>query len=321
MNNQSHFFCSELSRDAGEPLYGTASLGQVWLLLEHPSNWGEKALETSQVPDPVKTYLRAALKNIEGGRLLLIRQGREASESINFFIVVARESAPYIRRFQLKSYEDLLELEIPKLAQLPHRPEDPPADAPLYLVCTDGKHDKCCAKYGLRAYQKLRAQFGGSVWESSHVGGDRFAANLVCFPEGLFFGRVSETEAEQVIRDHQNGQIYLSRYRGRSCYPTQVQVGEYFIRLQSGNLKFDGLRSLDDETGEPDQALVRFKSVADQAIHLARFRHKTSPSEIPSSCHSTEKRKVVQYHLLEYTTFHRPTFPLDQPTTGLGMEV
>ena len=28
------------------------------------------------------------------------------------------------------------------------------------------------------------------VWQCTHVGGDRFAGNLVCFPEGLFFGRV-----------------------------------------------------------------------------------------------------------------------------------
>src|SRR5262245_39343166 len=110
MNNQTNFFCSDLSRMAGEPLYGTASIGQVWLLLEHPALWGERALETSQLPDAVKAYLRTFLKSLQGSRLLLIRQGRSQPESLNLFIAVTRESGPDLRNFKLKSYEDLLGL-------------------------------------------------------------------------------------------------------------------------------------------------------------------------------------------------------------------
>jgi len=269
-------------------------------LLEHPQSWGEKALDTSRLPGEVKAHLRSALKKLAGGKFLLIRQRHSESDSINFFMAVTREQDPYIKRFRLKSYEDLLELDIPTLAQ--QTPKDTESH-PLYLVCTDGKHDKCCAKYGLRAYQSLKEKFGESVWESSHVGGDRFAANVLCFPHGLYFGRVSEAEADRILNDYRNGQLYLNKYRGRSCYSHNAQVGEYFIRSQSGNLRLDSLRFLDDEALEEDQWQVRFSSADDHTVHTVRFRQKLSASEIPSSCHSEKKSRVAQYSLLEYAAF------------------
>jgi hypothetical protein len=308
MNDQTNQFCSDLSINACEPLYGTASIGQVWLLLEHPQNWGEKALDTSQFPADVKAYLHAVLKKLEGGRLLLIRQGRSQPETLNFFLAVTRESSPHIQHFKLETYEDLLGMDIPRLARMADGAPDNYEEHPLYLTCTDGKHDKCCAKYGLRVYQTLKATFGERVWETSHVGGDRFAANMVCFPHGLYFGRVSEAEAERIAGDYRNGRIYLSNYRGRCCYSQNAQIGEHFIRSQSGDTRLDSLRFLGDEAPEEDQSLVRFSSADDQIVHTVRFRSSLSDFEIPSSCRSDEKRKVTQHHLLEYTSFDRAAF-------------
>src|SRR5262249_33076889 len=194
MNNKTVFFCSDLSKNVCEPIFGTASAAKIWLLLEHPEPWGRKALLDNRMPDQVKAFLNSALERIEGGRFQLIRRGYSQIGLINFFIVAARESSPYIQHFKLKEYEELLDLDIRELIRRPNPAAGVHNKSPLYLVCTDGVHDKCCAKFGLRTYKCLRAKFGGNVWESSHVGGDRFAANLVCFPHGLFFGRVLESE-------------------------------------------------------------------------------------------------------------------------------
>jgi hypothetical protein len=260
------------------------------------------------------------LRRLDGGRFQLIRQERSQSDYINFFLAVTREHSPYIRNFKLKAYEDLLGIDIPGLARPAQRvqPTQPTQEdhenPPLHLVCTDGKHDKCCAKYGLRAYRYLKERFGESVWESSHVGGDRFAANMVCFPHGVYFGRVSEAEAERVVSGYCSGQIYLDKYRGRSCYSHNAQVGEHFVRSQSGNVRLDGLRLLDEEPLGEDRWQVRFSSVEDGTIHTVRFRRELSSCEIPSSCHSEERRRVAQYELLEYSSFEcSALLPLDQP--------
>ena len=52
-------------------------------------------------------------------------------------------------------------------------------DDPLYLVCTHGKRNVCCARLGGPLAQALAARHPGQVWETTHVGGHRFAANLV----------------------------------------------------------------------------------------------------------------------------------------------
>ena len=61
---------------------------------------------------------------------------------------------------------------------LPHRD-------PLVLVCTNGRHDPCCATFGRPLARVLReGARRDDVWECSHIGGDRFAANIVILPEG-----------------------------------------------------------------------------------------------------------------------------------------
>lgn len=300
MNNKAVFFCSDLSRNVCEPIFGTASAGKIWLLLEHPEPWGRKALDDSRIPDQVKESLSSTMELIDGGRFQLIRQGYSRKGLINFFIVAARESSPYIRRFKLKEYKQLLDLDIRGLAQTPNQAPVAYENSSLYLVCIDGVHDKCCAKFGIPAYKFLREKFGHNVWQSSHVGGDRFAANLVCLPHGLFFGRVSEAEAERVASEYRDGRIFLANYRGRGCYSRSAQVGEYFVRQQSGDLRIDSLRLVGEEISDHNSARMTFQSIEDKTIHIVRFSRRSSDVENPMTCRSEEKSRIVQYNLLEY---------------------
>ena len=56
---------------------------------------------------------------------------------------------------------------------------------PIILVCTHGVHDACCAIRGRPVAAALAARWPDLVWECSHVGGDRFAPNVVLLPDGL----------------------------------------------------------------------------------------------------------------------------------------
>jgi hypothetical protein len=112
-----------------------------------------------------------------------------------------------------------------------------PVDHPLFLVCTHGKHDRCCAKYGRPLYDAVCEQVeDGWAWQSTHIGGDRFAGNLVALPEGVYYGRVEPSEAWPVLEAALDGRVHLPHYRGRSCHGFAAQAAERSVREQTGLL-------------------------------------------------------------------------------------
>ncbi|MEA2461832.1 MAG: hypothetical protein QOH90_2009, partial [Actinomycetota bacterium] len=116
---------------------------------------------------------------------------------------------------------------------------------PLILVCTHGRHDACCSVRGNQVSRLACNAYPGLAWECSHIGGDRFAANVVCFPHGVYYGRVGPAELVDVVEAYGKGWLALEHYRGRSAFPFDVQAAEYFLRrdhhlLGIGEVKLEG---------------------------------------------------------------------------------
>jgi hypothetical protein len=107
----------------------------------------------------------------------------------------------------------------------------PALGTPQILVCTDGKHDRCCATHGREMYEALRARAAAhpsriEVAESSHLGGHRFAANCIVLPEARMYGRLRPEDAPAFIASIEEERVYLSRYRGRLGLGEAQQVAE-----------------------------------------------------------------------------------------------
>lgn len=296
------FFCSELSSGAGEEPHGTASVGEAWLLVEYPAAWQPKALEGSALPPPVKRHLTRLLKEMPRSRLLFIKQARQSPDRATVFVARTRESAPSVFRFSLPDYEGLLDFDAAVLRAPGRAPGAERHDEPLYLVCTHGLRDKCCAKFGWPLYKSLRERAGGRVWQSSHVGGDRFAANLVCFPHGLFYARVTEESGRRIMGDYEAGRVTLENYRGRACYGHGAQAAEFYVRRESGLRGLDDLRLLDCVRAGESAQRVRFSSAGGEVIHTAVVGRRESFFRTFVTCHDHEPRAVSQYALEEYTT-------------------
>lgn len=299
-NSQTPYFCSLLSRGAGEKTFATASVGDLWMLVEYPSVWGTRALEDSALPAAVKTHLGSLLKTIPRARLLFIKQGRACSDYFNFFVARTRERGPSIVKFQLRSYEELTEVDVAALAG-GETAGGVLTDEPMFLVCTHGRRDKCCAKFGYPLYKALRAREGGAaVWQSSHVGGDRFAANLVCFPHGLFYAHVAEEAGSRIIDEYRARRIVLDHYRGRACYSHPVQAAEFFVRQESGLVGVEEFRHLRTDRAGDRFRRVRFADAGDERLHEATVGWHDSEFRNFITCHAVEERSVPQYALAEY---------------------
>jgi hypothetical protein len=235
--------CASTSRSCGESPFGTASLARRWVLVEQAGAWGRDALEDSDLPSPVATHLRGLAATLPARVLLLRRPGGASRPGTvrTVYAGVSRPAGSWLERIELDHIDDLLDLD---LAGLTHGDSvgGDRVPEPLYLVCTNGKHDACCAEHGLPVARELAARLPDRVWECSHVGGDRFAGNLVCLPDGSFYGHLDPGSARSVVDAHEDGRILLDHWRGRSSIPFAAQAAEALVRRELDVHRADGLQ-------------------------------------------------------------------------------
>jgi hypothetical protein len=226
-------FCSAISEEGGEPLAGSASRVDHWLLIEYRGVWSPKPVAGSGLSDQVKAHLRAQVRALRPAsvKLLFVRR-RDRGRTDGVTVFSGGNSA--LVRFELERYDDLLDLDLGATAVT----AGARVDHPLFLVCTHGKHDRCCALHGRPVFDVLADQAEpGWVWQASHVGGDRFAGNVVVLPDGLYYGRVRPEEAWTVLDEQLAERIYLPRFRGRAGLPFAVQAAEIAVREHAGLLR------------------------------------------------------------------------------------
>jgi len=229
-------FCSDISRENDEPLGATASRIDHWLLVEYRGLWSSDALVGSGLSDQVKTRLRELRSARPRTRLLFIRRpDRRRHPKLAVYVATSRQGEERIGRLELDEHEDLRRVDPWEAA------ED--TDELLFLACTHGKHDPCCARYGRPLYEALSEELDPeSAWQCTHVGGDRFAGNALCLPHGVYYGRVDRDDVPGLVDEYFDGRISLAHYRGRSCWPFAVQAAERRIRAEEGLTGLDDLR-------------------------------------------------------------------------------
>jgi hypothetical protein len=229
--------CSLRSLAAEESLVGSASTIRHWLLVESEGPWGRDGLRDARLPEGLGDELRA-LERRTSARVLLIRKSdrRPARDDGRRTCLAVDTRDAWLGSRPLDRIEDAAELD----------PRDgaafEPAPDPVFVVCTHGRRDPCCAEQGRPLSERIAVTSRDGVWESTHVGGDRFAANLVAFPHGLYFGRVEPEEGPELVRAYTDGRISpLRRYRGRASYRRHVQTAERDLRV---DLRIDRIGEL-----------------------------------------------------------------------------
>lgn len=302
MSEQSKpFFCSELSRRSAEKTFGTASVGAVWLLLEYPHGWGRKAFDDSALSEAVKNHFRATLASVRHSRLLFVKTDRaRRDERMNLFVVRCREREPFIVRLQVKDYDDVRALDLAAVADGSDLQGGELTNEPLHLICTHGRRDKCCAKFGIPVFNALRDCEGENVWQSSHVGGDRFAANVICFPHGLFYAHTTEESARHIVSEYRAGRVVIDKFRGRACYLGFTQAAEFFARDETGLTGLDALRFRSAAPEGPSAWRVRFVEESARRAHELLVASRKSEFRNFPTCHAEEERHVPQFALEDY---------------------
>ena len=238
------FRCAAASLDRIEPLTGTASTVRAFLLVENDGPWGIEALRDARMPAEVAGGLRLR-SSAAGVRTLLVRRhrGKGTRPGVRVIAAYADPHDPWMETATVAGPEALLDLDLEALG----RGESlglPRTDEPVFAVCTHGRHDACCAELGRPTVAALTVSHPEETWEVSHIGGDRFAANLLVLPEGLYYGRVTPEAAPALADRHRSGHLDLDLLRGRSGLPFPAQVAEVAARRVAGATGLHDLRVL-----------------------------------------------------------------------------
>lgn len=299
-SREDFLFCCQHSLAAGEQLFGSIKRSQVYFILEYPYPWGEKAFEESTLDSSVKSFFSNLLAGTPDSKLLFVKnQESPFSSPITFFLAITEENNPRIYRFGIDSYSELIHLDLdPFLSQASPPTSHIHAD-PVYLVCTNAKRDPCCAKFGLPVYERMSAYRPEAVWQCTHVGGHRFAANVSHFPYGIFYGRVREDQAKELMDITARGDILLNKYRGRACFEPVAQAAEYYLRINIAENRIDAIRLKDMRQLEAGSWLVKFSSRKADKEYSLQIVSELSEFPIYASCRADEASPVTQYRLVD----------------------
>lgn len=192
-------FCSQASVEDNEQIFGTAvSETTIWLALEYPYAWSAKALAKCALESTVKTQLGKWQEQILSVRFQMIKRDslpatkapdivyQLPDQEIAFFVALAREGKSRLFRFSLECYRDLLDIDLASLiseeertTQLSSQDKAFEMKNLLYLVCTNGRRDRCCAKWGLPLYNEFADLVPNLAWQTTHIGDHRFAGTMV----------------------------------------------------------------------------------------------------------------------------------------------
>lgn len=291
-------FCSQESIDNHESLIGTAPRADVWFLLEYHERWGKKALAESEIPDAVKKHLNAQLELIPKSRLLLIKQPREENvRGFAFFTALPIANPPTLYRFQLNDYDDLLSFDLVGITKRKREYDDDIAEEPVFVNCTNGLRDQCCALHGVASYLALAKHFPGKVWESTHHGGHRFAANFMHLPYGLSYGRLRKENAAWAMKACLDGSIPLDNFRGRTIFDEPIQAAEILLRRELAQHSIGGLQLAYSEQVADNRWRVVFEE--SEKSHEILVERRETGERVHVSCGDEKTKPVVEYRIIK----------------------
>jgi hypothetical protein len=269
-------WCAALARAVDEPLVGTAPVAPRWVCVEHRGTWPHDL--GAHRDEAVRTFLDRAVA--AGWRPLLVRRpGRRPSEGpMRVFLADTTPPGPQVTVQRIVDPAELATIGLPAAgAPLPGEvvPEA------MLLICTHGRRDRCCAVDG-RALARAVVETGEpDVWESTHLGGHRFAPTTLVLPTGYVYGRLDLAGALAARKAATVGEVEPAMCRGRSTWSAPGQVAELAVRAATGLRDADALRVETPAEPDPSDVVV---AAADGRRWAVTVRATACPGNRPVSC-------------------------------------
>ncbi len=284
------FFCSTASRYFKEALQGTAATYKSFILVEHaspfPSNPVKGLLD--------KAWLKRmdALANKKNGKLLLIRNNSTDYKTCRVMYVDCILQKYFTVSIPISDVHTV-DLE----SKITDRETEWEVD-PFFVVCTNGKKDKCCAKFGFpvfKFFENIYLPFSYDAWECTHLGGDRFAANAALLPYGIYYGRVEVEDVHEIIRQTAFGRVNYKNYRGRSTLSFFEQAVECHLREHLNDYSISFSINISQRKQQDNTITVAVAAIGYGSYKMVLHRDVVDYPHL-LTCTSPRPEKIVKYH-------------------------
>ena len=305
-------YCSVLSRNSAEPLAGSAPFARHFVFITWPKKyWQYEALEAKGgFPQGLKKWMKEQSEVNGKISIRLVSRAGLSQDKVEIYI--------YPEKY---CYSNVLPSQIPAVLESYFRDgittafSPAPIEGEQIFICTHGRHDKCCAKFGQELADKMRYHVSRQktaveVWDSSHLGGHRFAATMIDFPTGRAYGHLSADELPNYLASRKAAQVYGRAYRGSVFLSGLEQVAEAHVqhfcfsqewRCQPQirkvekiiDSKFRCLAVLHAAESSVDSQ----KNIPDELV----FNFKLTGFESPSGCDALEEPQLRSCWVLEST--------------------
>jgi hypothetical protein len=273
--------CAALSLRLEESLAGTAVVARHWLILEVDAPWAPKAIDSPRLSPRLRRHLEVTLAAASDTRLQLVRRPGTGDGRVSVMAVVVGGPDPRIHEWAVASLDSVCEIDI--AAAWSGAIDAPRSAGPLVLVCTHGRRDVCCAKAGMPVFQALTRARPEAVWQTTHLGGHRFAANAVVLPAGVQYGRVQAEHVPRMIASMDAGRIMsIAQYRGRTDLSRSAQAAAISIRAATGEMRAGALCHQDTQRDTDHVCIERFD--LDGTAHARRVVSEMVGTARPFSC-------------------------------------
>ena len=277
---------------------GTAPPTRRWLLLEHPGPWRIDAIAGAEIAPEILSILLARAG--ADTRVLLVRRpGRVDRRAPRSWILAGLDIDTITGSW--RHDDDLLDA----AAALVGDSVGTARSQPVVLVCTHGVHDVCCALRGRPVAAALASRWPELVWECSHIGGDRFASNVVLLPDGFYYGNLDPASALATVEAHLAGTVFPDRLRGMARFLPPVQAAviaayQHYGPLAPSDVSVRATQHVGPHHGHGSETFVELAIVPQRVVvrvHVLSLRR----TEARLTCRATRETPATEYRIIDFT--------------------
>ena len=305
-------YCSILSKKSNEPIAGTAPYAKHFVFITWPKKyWQYDALEAKgDFPKGLKKWMKEQSKVNGKISIRLINCSGMSPDKVEIYIYPEKYCYSNVLPGQITAVLETYFRDGITTAFLPT-----PIEVDQIFICTHGRHDKCCAKFGQELVDKIRYHVSKQktdveIWESSHLGGHRFAPTMIDFPTGRAYGRLCTDELPNYLASRKINQVYGVAYRGSVFLTELEQVAEAHVQHYCYAKRWycqPLIRKIERLTEDDFRCIANF-SDAENSVDLQNiipdemtFNFKLKSFESPSGCNALKEVQLRRCWVLEST--------------------